>query len=273
MTRRVLLAGCGDLGIALGNRLRPQGWQSFGIRRSPSLLPDCIEPIVMDLTSPDDRTLPAADAMVITLTADGRDVNDYRHTYLNGLRGLHHACRINGAPPRVILVSSTGVLGDAPSAVFTENTIPIPTRETAAVLLEAEQLARELFSDVIIVRPAGIYGPGRTSLINRVRGGEPINYARISNRIHRDDLVTVLHRILEADQPPQLLHAVDTYPAPMGEVAAYIAEKLNVPVPPDSDTGPQGKTLDSTRMQNFVGHLRYPTYREGYDELLRTISR
>lgn len=95
-----------------------------------------------------------------------------------------------------------------------------------------------------------------------------MNHARITNRIHRDDLVTVLVKVLEADQPPQLLHAVDTEPARMGDVAAYIAEKLGVPTPPDQPGGSEGKTLDSARMQKFVGALRYPTYREGYDALL-----
>lgn len=268
MTQHVLLAGCGDVGIALGELLSEQGWVASGIRRSVDKLPGYINPIPMDLTDPGDQDLPEADAVVITLTADGRDVADYRNTYLGALRGLHQALRRNGISPRVVLVSSTGVLGDADGATLTEDAKPQPTRDTAKVLLEAEHLANELFPGVIIVRPAGIYGPGRTSLINRVRDGKPLNHARVTNRIHRDDLVTVLTKVLEADQPPSLLHVVDTEPARMGDVAAHIADKVNVPVPPDQPGGSEGKTLDSARMQGFVGPLRYPTYREGYDSLL-----
>lgn len=269
MTQHVLLAGCGDVGIALGKLLTDQGWTATGIRRSTDKLPQIIHPIAMDLTNPGDQDLPGADAVVITLTADGRDVEDYRHTYLGALHGLHQALQANGIPPRVVLVSSTGVLGDADGATLSEDAEPKPTRDTAKVLLEAERLAQDLFPNLVVVRPAGIYGPGRTSLINRVRQGSPMNHARITNRIHRDDLVTVLVKVLEADQPPRLLHAVDTEPARMGDVAAYIAEKLSVPTPQDKPGGSEGKTLDSTRMQKFVGALRYPTYREGYDVLLR----
>ncbi|MDO5619754.1 SDR family oxidoreductase [Kocuria sp.] len=268
MTHHVLLVGCGDVGIALGQRLSAQGWTASGIRRSADKLPQGINPISMDLTNPGDQDVPGADGVVITLTADGRDVEDYRSTYLGALRGLHQAMQTNGLPPRTVLVSSTGVLGDTDGATLTEDAKPHPTRETAKVLLEAEHLAQELFLNLVIVRPAGIYGPGRTSLINRVKQGSPMNHARITNRIHRDDLVTVLAKVLEAEQPPQLLHAVDTEPASMGDVAAFIAEQLNVPMPPDKPGGSEGKTLDSTRMQQFVGVLEYPTYREGYHSLL-----
>lgn len=268
MTHHVLLAGCGDVGIALGERLSQQGWTASGIRRSVGKLPKNITPIRMDLTNPGNQDLPKADAVVITLTADGRDVVDYQHTYLGALKGLYQALQTNGVPSRTVLVSSTGVLGDEDGETLTEDSEPHPTRATAKILLEAEHLAQALFPGVIIVRPAGIYGPGRTSLINRVRQGSPMNHARMTNRIHRDDLVTVLQKTLEAHNPPSLLHAVDTEPARMGDVAAYIAHLLHVPVPPDQPGGQEGKTLDSTRMQDFVGQLLYPTYREGYGSLL-----
>ena len=47
--RRVLIAGCGDLGIALGLRLRAAGWQVSGLRRHADALPAGITPISADL--------------------------------------------------------------------------------------------------------------------------------------------------------------------------------------------------------------------------------
>ena len=273
MTHHVLLAGCGDLGAALGQRLVERGWHATGVRRRPENLPADISPFALDLTDPGDKVLPAADAVVITLTADGRDVDAYERTYLGALRGLRGALDAGGSQPtRVVLVSSTGVLGGGGGEVVTESTVPQPSRDTAHVLLAAEELAAELFPGVIIVRPAGIYGPGRTSLIDRVRRGDALAHHRMTNRIHRDDLVTVLQTVLEASDPPALLHAVDTEPAVLGDVAAHIAGLLGVPVPPDSsassDGGPRGKVLDASLMHRLVGELHYPTYREGYDSLL-----
>ena len=273
MTHHVLLAGCGDLGTALGQRLVQRGWRATGVRRRPDHLPAGISPFALDLTDPGTVALPSADAVVITLTADGRDVDAYERTYLGALRGLHRAL-LSGesAPKRVVLVSSTGVLGGGDGEVVTEETAPSPERDTARVLLAAEELAAELFPGLVIVRPAGIYGPGRTSLIDRVRRGDALAHNRMTNRIHRDDLVTVLQSVLESPEPPVLLHAVDTEPAMLGDVAAHIAGLLGVPVPPDSSTtsggAPRGKVLDASLMHRFVGELRYPTYREGYDALL-----
>ena len=277
MTQHVLLAGCGDLGTALGRRLVERGWHATGVRRRPDHLPAEISPFALDLTDPGTVALPSADAVVITLTADGRDAEAYERTYLGALRGLHGALRTGSdsgesVPPRVVLVSSTGVLGGGEGEVVTEETPPSPERDTARVLLAAEELAAELFPGLVIVRPSGIYGPGRTSLIDRVRRGDALAHNRMTNRIHRDDLVTVLQSVLESPEPPALLHAVDTEPALLGDVAAHIAGLLGVPVPPDSSTtsggAPRGKVLDASLMHRFVGELRYPTYREGYDALL-----
>lgn len=272
MTRHLLLAGCGDLGTALGQRMVARGWRATGLRRRAQHLPDELAQLPVDLTDPGAAALPRADAVVITLTADGRDAAAYERTYLGGLRGLHRGLLAGGGlPPQVVLVSSTGVLGGEDGEVLTEDAAPAPARDTAKVLLTAEQLAAELFPGLTIVRPAGIYGPGRTALIERVRAGKALNHRRITNRIHRDDLVTVLQTVLEVQDAPSLLHAVDTEPAPLGEVAAHIARRLGVPVPPDSSPDgvrSEGKTLDSARMQALVGALAYPTYREGYDALL-----
>lgn len=272
MTRHLLLAGCGDLGAALGQRMIERGWRATGLRRHPENLPEGLAPLSIDLTDPEAAALPRADATVITLTADGRDAAAYERTYLGGLRGLHRGLTAGGGlPERVVLVSSTGVLGGDDGQVLTEDADPAPERDTARVLLAAEQLAAELFPALTILRPAGIYGPGRTSLIDRVRAGQAMKHRRITNRIHRDDLVTVLRALLESGEAPPLLHAVDTEPAPLGEVAAHIARRLGVPTPPDSspaDSRVVGKILDSARMQEFVGALRYPTFREGYDALL-----
>ena len=68
----------------------------------------------------------AGDSHSLALTADGRDAAAYERTYLGALRGLRRALPADAAP-RVVLVSSTGVLGGADGEVVTEAT-PLPTR-------------------------------------------------------------------------------------------------------------------------------------------------
>lgn len=317
-SRRVLLAGCGDVGTALGLRLVEKGWAATGVRRHAQRLPAPLTGLSLDLTDPAGTKLPAVDAVVVTLTADGHDVAGYEHTYLGGLRGLRRA--LGEQEPLVVLVSSTGVLGGGDGERVTEATPPDPQRPTARVLLAAEELAGQLFPDLVIVRPAGIYGPGRTSMVERVRRGAPMAHRRVTNRIHREDLVTVLATLLErgtvagkrgesaraltpgedgdaargrtgasrngtagrgggkAASPaparlPRLLHAVDHDAALLGDVAAHLAHRLGVPVPPDDSgpgEGPLGKIVDGELVHALVPceQWRYPTFREGYDALL-----
>lgn len=284
------------MGTALGLRLAARGWRAVGVRRHADALPAPIDSLSLDLSDPGDVQLPAVDAVVVTLTADGRDAPAYERTYLGGLRGLRRAA--GGQQPRVVLVSSTGVLGGEDGELVTEATPPDPQRPTAHVLLAAEELAALLFPNLVIVRPAGIYGPGRTSLVERVRGGAPLAHRRVTNRIHRDDLVTVLATVLEIESPPRLLHAVDDDAARLGDVAAHLAGLLGVPVPPDSEPmegapssvgsggpgsepalvdsggtarGPAlGKIVDGTLVHSLVPDVewQYPTFREGYEAML-----
>ncbi|MEX5309465.1 MULTISPECIES: NAD(P)H-binding protein [unclassified Kocuria] len=272
----VLLAGCGDVGTALGLRLAERGVRAVGVRRRADALPEPLEPVSLDLTDPGEAVLPVADAVVVTLTADGRDATAYERTYLGALRGLHLALPSDAAP-RVVLVSSTGVLSGTDGEVVTEATPPDPQRATAHVLLAAEELAADLFPDLVIVRPAGIYGPGRTSLIERVRTATPVTHRRVTNRIHRDDLVTVLSTVLDAPEPPRLLHAVDHDAAQLGDVVTHLAARLGVEVPPDNSPageGPLGKIIDGALVHSLVprSRWRYPTFREGYDALLGASS-
>ncbi|SDS24624.1 hypothetical protein SAMN04489752_1291 [Brevibacterium siliguriense] len=99
--RRVLLAGCGDLGTRLGLRLDDQGHEVIGLRRRIDGLPDVFETIRIDLSptgapgrrraeypADGDPRLADLDAVVITLTPDEPSRAGYERSYLDGLQGL-----------------------------------------------------------------------------------------------------------------------------------------------------------------------------------------
>ena len=100
-SQHVLLAGCGDVGIATGLRMIAQGWSATGVRRRAALLPAEVSGLALDLTTAREGDLPRADALVVTLTADSTDADAYERTYVNGLRGLARA-RIAGRLERVV---------------------------------------------------------------------------------------------------------------------------------------------------------------------------
>lgn len=278
MPNRTLLVGCGALGTRLGRRLVAEGGQVFALRRTTGGLPADFTALSVDLHEPVPHALPAVDAMVITLPPGGSPSGqgrspaagtDPQHDdgYLASLRNL--AAALPQVPRRVVLTSSTRVLrGHEDGRPLTEQDAPAPVGPRAEVLLEGELLAEELFN-AHIVRPAGIYGPGREMLLRKVLEGAPVQYARRTNRIHEYDLVRTLHALLAADEPPRLLHAVDRSPATLGEVVTFIAERLGVPPPPPLEPEEAtGTVLDGSRLLDFLGTLEHPTYRDGYGRLI-----
>lgn len=265
---RTLLVGCGALGTKLGRRLVAEGADVIALRRNTDGLPAEFATIADDLGIPRVRELPAVDSVVITLPPGPAGGGLYRASLTALAQGLP------ARPSRVVFVSSTRVLeGRAGETPLTEQTPPAPTSDRAQELLDGEVMASELFG-ACIVRPAGIYGPGRESLIRRVGEHAPVDHTRRTNRIHEDDLVALLHAMLTAGSPPPLIHAVDQAPASLGDVVSFIAERLGVEPPPhlDPETG-GGTVLDGSLMREFAGPLEFPSFREGYERMLSETRR
>jgi nucleoside-diphosphate-sugar epimerase len=109
---RVLIAGCGDIGAALGTRLLTDGHDVWGLRRSAAALPAGMHALRMDLTKPTAlENLPAGfDAAFYIVTPDAYDDAAYASAFVGGtenlLRALSPAC---ARPGRLVFVSSTSV--------------------------------------------------------------------------------------------------------------------------------------------------------------------
>lgn len=260
----VLLFGCGKVGIRLGEVLGEAGHRVFAVRRDIEALPRTFTGIALDYSRPFTAELPSVDSMVVTLTPGASECES--PDLVNPLRRL--AAALPARPRRVILVSSTRVFdGDPGLQTLTEDDTPSPASLRAQALLDSESEARRLF-DAVVIRPAGIYGPGREHLIRQVERGIPMDRQRRTNRIHESDLVRALHKLLRAPKPPPTLHAVDDHPATRGEVADHIAYRLRIPAPPALPTEPSGHIISGERLASLLGTLRYPDYRSGYDDII-----
>ncbi|MDI3329743.1 MAG: sugar nucleotide-binding protein [Micrococcus sp.] len=264
---RILLAGCGRLGTRLGLRLAGAGGEVFALRRHTAALPAAFTSLAVDLRERVRHDLPDVDAMVITLPPGTSGAVGRPEGYAASLRSL--AAALPRVPRLVVFVSSTRVFeGRTEHRALTEEDTPAPVTQRGRALYEGELLATELFG-AHIVRPAGIYGPGREMLVRKVLDGTPVQYAKRTNRIHETDLVRLLETVLRAGGPPRLLHAVDQGPAPLGQVVTYIARRLGVPAPPRlQPETPSGTVLSGARLLAVLGGLQYPTFEAGYGHLL-----
>lgn len=259
---RTLLVGYGKLGSRLARALTADGIEVIALRRTPEALPAGVTGISADVSQPLTKTLPRVDSMVVTLPP-GESIDSYRTTL------THLAQALPAIPGRTVFVSSTGVFaGAGPGRALTEQDEPALTTDRARALRDGEQAAHDLFS-AVVVRPAGIYGPGRDFLIRRVQEHAPVDYQRWTNRIHETDLVRTLEVLLRMPEPPALVHALDEKPVLLGEVATFIAQALGVAAPPDVDApGATGHVLDGSLLRRVLGTLEYPTYVEGYREMI-----
>ena len=271
----LLIVGCGDLGTELGLRALAAGHRVHGLRRRAEVLPDGFHPIAADL----DAELPPlpedTEVVAFTTAADRRDVDAYRRAYVTATGRVLDALDAAGsAPRRVLFTSSTAVYGVDDGSEVDEDTPTDPTSATGAVLVEAERSLWRRRPDAVSLRLAGVYGPGRTRLIEQVRDGRALRPERVvhTNRIHRDDAAAaLLHLSVLPSDPAACYLGVDDEPAPLGEVVAFLAAELGLPTPPVGDVRRSrggDKRGRNTRLRGTGWVPAYPSYREGYRAVL-----
>lgn len=276
MRIKVLLVGCGDIGLRLARQLDASRYRCFGLRRHIDALPESITGIAHDL----DRdagweTILAEnfDALVITLVPAQRSDAGYRRAYVHNLQTIIGALERHTRPPEIVLfASSTSVYGQNRGEWVDESSVTEPSRHNGLRLVEAERLLAQSRLATCAVRFAGIYGPGRDRLLSRARAGNwDAADNRFSNRIHVDDCAGVLAFLLERAVtgkfvPPRLL-ASDSEPAPLNEVMAWLAWQEQAL--PDAADQVTGKRCLNRRLLDLGYEFRYPTYRDGYAALLQ----
>ena len=284
---RVLIVGPGYVGLALGKELVQRGHEVFGLRRSGDasgeLLSAGLHPLVGDITRPETLLdLPARfDWVVNCVSSTHGGADDYRRVYLQGARNL--LARLDHTPPaKFVYTSSTGVYGQNDGSLVDETAPTEPPNETSRVLVETERVfleaARKRNFPAVVLRVAGIYGPGRGWWFKQFLAGE----ARIEgeglrtlNMIHRDDVAGCIIAALERGKPGEIYNAADDEPVTQRDFFAWLAVKLNRPLPPSAPEdvevsrkrGVTNKRITNRKLKAELGYaFRYPTFREGYAE-------
>jgi nucleoside-diphosphate-sugar epimerase len=278
---RVLIAGCGDVGTALGLLLAADGHEVFGLRRDPGRLPAAIRPLAGDLTGVASLTaIPdGVDLVAYTAAADRFDDDAYRRAYVDGLANLLGALHARGTRPRRLLfTSSTAVYAQTDGGWVDESSPAQPVGFSGRRVLEGERLVLASGIPAIVLRLAGIYGPGRTRLVDRVRSGVatcPDGPPRWTNRIHRDDCAGAARHLLTLEASDPVWIGVDHEPAEECAVLGWLAVRLGVPPPRrvPREPGTAGRPETSKRCSNrkllASGYaFRYPSYRDGYAALV-----
>lgn len=280
---RILIAGCGYVGSALALRLTSAGHTVHGLRRQTGRLPAGIQPVAADLCDPGTlQRLPAGLRYVVyTAAPEGADEDAYNSIYIQGLCNLLRALDEGGQrPDRVILTSSTSVFGQKDGEWIDETSPTEPENYRGRSVLEGEGTLLAGPFPATILRLGGIYGPGRTRLIERVRAGQAqiAEGAPFTNRIHLDDAAGALAHLLSLAEPERLYLGVDHEPARLPKVIRWLAEQTRAALPavgPDSSTATareSGKRCRNDRLVRSGYVFRYGTFRDGYAAVLASMQ-
>lgn len=274
--RTVLLVG-GDLCCRVAASLAPENWLTWGLRRHPSDDPH-LHWIPADVGAPASlRALPQDISHILYAPApDRRDLESYRTTYPLGLAHLLDAVRDKSSLRRVVLVSST-VVWPASAAKDDAEWIDEKTPARASnfrseMILAAEDLLfRILGRRGVTLRLGGIYGPGRTRLIEALRAGRlmaPKGPGHWTNRIHIDDAASACIHLLNLAQPARCYIGTDGQSLGAAVFYDQLADLLGVPRPQQRAMPPSGKRLSNARLVASGWTPRWPDPVAGYRAIL-----
>ncbi|HEY9273255.1 NAD-dependent epimerase/dehydratase family protein [Achromobacter sp.] len=275
MTERILLIGCGDLGQRAARRFLARGDEVYALRRHPPAGDaDGIRWLQGDISRADALpALPPGVTRLIHLPAPGaRVAAAYRAVFIDGLKHVLDALDTTQLK-RIVFVSSSAVYGEHEGGWVDEDTPPAPLGVNGQVLLEAEAALATYGLPSTALRLAGLYGPGRLQLIERLRqgaAGAPSSPAHWANRIHIDDAAAaVVHLALLPEAAPAYIGCDDT-PLPLHELYADLARLIGAPAPREAPAPANvgSKKLSNVRLRASGFTLQWPDSRLGYAALL-----
>lgn len=282
---RIGMIGLGDIGGGLAQRLAADGAEVIGVRRG-SEVPAGVQLVQADASDPQQLAALPSDLrwLVICVTPDDYSEAGYRNSYL-AIAEAAARWAAEHRPERLFWVSSTSVYGPGTGEWVDETTTPRPERAQARVLLAAEQALAAGGCPVTVLRLAGIYGPGRVALLQRVLQGRgvPATPPQWTNRVHRDDAVAMLRFLLAraagGREVPELLLGCDPNPTPRHEVLTWLRSWLEPvldglpPLQPDPDERIMpGRRLQPVALQQLGYQWHYPDYRAGFGAMLAAMQ-
>jgi nucleoside-diphosphate-sugar epimerase len=274
---RALVAGAGFLGLRVAALLADQGHDVFALRRHAGPLPVGVQQVVADLTVP--GTLGAVpgdlDAVIFTASPDASSDSAYERLYVHGLTSLLAAPALKRSPPgRVLFTSSTAVYGQRRGEWVDEASPTEPIHFTGQRMLQAEQALAQATPTPIAVRLSGLYGPGRTGLLERLRRGTARYTAgHYTNRLHCEDAARALVHLAAMERPAPVYVGSDLEPAEQRIVYTWLAERLGAPAPALAPAGERTGRGSSKRCRPRAlvasgFRFTFPSFREGYAPLL-----
>ncbi len=271
-----LVLGCGFLGRRVAALWHQEGHRVWATTRNPQRAEEWRSlgwhPVLCDVLDPASLgRLPIVSTVVYCVGLDRQAGQSMRSVYVDGLAHVLDTWLKrpeNERPGRLIHVSSTSVYGQRDGEEVEESSPTEPSEESGQVVLQAERLLLERWPTAIVLRFAGIYGPGRLIGAKGLQAGEAIvgDPQGWLNLIHVEDGARA---VLAAEQgrPGEVYLIADDRPVRRQEFYSRLAQMLGTE-PPRWES-PSGLRRANRRVSNRKARQElnwapsYPSFEEG----------
>ena len=275
---RVLIAGCGYLGVATADLFHAAQWEVEGWTHSPesaaqlATKPYRVRAVDIAERGAVESAAAAFDAVIHCASSGGGGAESYRRVYLEGARNLFARLR----PARFLFTSSTSVYAQTGGEWVDEDSAAEPSHETGRILREAEDLVRQ--EGGLVTRLAGIYGPGRSALLRKFLSGEARlenGGGRYQNQVHRADIGAALLFLVTFSSVrwpvARIINVTDNEPITQRESYQWLATKLNRPLPAvatragERKRGTSNKRVSNRNLRALGWEPKFPTFQIGME--------
>ncbi len=287
----VLVIGSGYLGRQLGQLIRRKGCRACLTTRSAQkaerLRAQGFDVVQVDVTDPDSlRRLPGFSQVIYAVGFDRRGAKTRQEVLVDGLQRVLEQSQ--ATVRRFVFISTTGVYGQRGGQWVDESSVCQPVREAGKMALAAEQRLRAdpLGDRSVVLRMAGIYGPGRLPYLADLKAGRPLQVPRAGylNLVHVRDAAQITLEALRRIDGPELLVVSDGQPVLREAFYRYLGRHVGVTVEfasrnasPDDRADAavrfaragSSKRIDTRRLRSLLDpQLEFPSYREGLPDAL-----
>lgn len=267
---RVLIAGCGFVGLAAARLFPQRGWEVVGCTHSAEsaqhLSGEPFRVTACDISNPESvnslAPLGPFDAVVHCASSGRGGAEQYRRVYLEGAQNL--AATFPDAT--LLFTSSTSVYAQTDGEWVTEESPAIPQRETGQLLRATEDFV--LARQGIVTRLAGIYGPARSVLLRKFFDGTATiegDGTKWINQAHRDDIASAIVHLVTSGARG-IFNVNDDQPLPQRDLYDWLARRFQRPLPPSGPIdlnrkrGWTNKRVSNAKLRDIGWQSRYPSF-------------
>ena len=286
MSKKITILGCGYLGKKLASSCLELGWEVSAFTRNQgtasALTHLGVHRVVtgkLEERGWHDQMDGKQDYVVNCVGASSPTLEGYQQSYLQGMKSVRDWLR-SQQDLTFIFTSSTSVYPQCGGEVVDEDSGHEKVSARGQVLLDAEEVCMDQNTEgrkCFVLRLAGLYGPGRHLLIDKVKAGEAMKGRgdRTLNLTHRDDAVAAILAVLKKSTTlarGKTYNVSDNEWAERREIVGWIANHLGLDAPVFDKIEREGtpnRKVSSQLIRKEVGWQPvYDSFKKAYQEML-----